>query len=112
MVHGFRLSAQATTGHWGGWVSSEWVTTLEERVSRQPLRVLAIEGIGPLTVLAGIVWAIAQPYRITFLYRDGKGFYDFLVQPPLLVVGVGLFFAFAIAPGILDDLREGNGAAR
>ncbi len=36
--------------------------------------------------LGGIVWAIAQPYRVTFFYPGGKGFWDWLVQPPLLVV--------------------------
>ena len=51
---------------------------------------LAIEALGPLTVLGGIVWAFAQPYRVTFFYPDGKGFWEWAVQPPLLVVLVGL----------------------
>ena len=64
---------------------------------------------GPLTILGGIVWAIFQPYRIVFFDRAGKGFYDYLVQPPLLVIGVGLLFALAIAPGLIDDLRSARG---
>ena len=43
---------------------------------------LAVEALGPLTVLGGIVWALAQPYRVTFFYPDGKGLWDWLVQPP------------------------------
>jgi hypothetical protein len=71
---------------------------------------LAIESIGPLTMLAGAVWAVAQPYRIVFLDREGKGLYDFLVQAPLLVIAVGLFFALVIAPGIVEDLRSDDDA--
>lgn len=61
-------------------------------------------------MIGGLVWAIAQPYRIVFLYRDGKGFYDYLVQPPLLVVIVGILYMVLIAPGLAEDLeREGDG---
>ena len=62
-------------------------------------RVLAVEALGPLTVLGGIVWALAQPYRVTFFYPDGKGLWDWLVQPPLLVVLVGLLFSWSSRPG-------------
>lgn len=78
----------------------------EPRVARRAARVLAIEAIGPLTVLGGIVWAFAQPYRVTFFYPEGKGAWDWLVQPPLLVVLVGLLFAVLVAPGIVDDLES------
>jgi hypothetical protein len=67
--------------------------------------VLAVQLLGPLTILAGLVWAIAQPYRIAFLDPDGKGAYDFLVQPPLLVVLVGIVYATLIAPGLVRDLE-------
>lgn len=61
-------------------------------------------------MIGGLVWAIAQPYRIVFLYRDGKGLYDYLVQPPLLVVLVGILYMVLIAPGLAEDLeREGDG---
>jgi hypothetical protein len=66
---------------------------------------LAVQLLGPLTMIAGVVWAIAQPYRVVFLEPDGKGIYDFLVQPPLLVVVVGLVYAVAIAPGLVEDLE-------
>ncbi len=86
-------------------MESELVGTLEERAARRPLRELTIEAIGPLTMLAGVIWAIAQPYRLAILHPHGKGFYDWLAQPPLLVVAVGVFFAAVIAPGIVEDLR-------
>jgi hypothetical protein len=86
-------------------MDSELVGTLEERSARRPLRVLAIEALGPLTMLAGVIWAIAQPYRLAILHPHGKGFYDWIAQPPLLVVAVGVFFAAVIAPGIVEDLR-------
>jgi hypothetical protein len=56
-------------------------------------------------MLAGLVWAVAQPYRIVLLNPDGKGIYDFLFQPPLLVVAVGLVYAIWIAPGLVEDLE-------
>jgi hypothetical protein len=78
----------------------------EPRVARRGFRVLAVEALGPLTVLGGIVWALAQPYRVTFFYPDGKGLWDWLVQPPLLVVLVGLLFSLVVAPGLVDDLEQ------
>jgi hypothetical protein len=65
-----------------------------------------VQLLGPLTILAGVVWSVAQPYRIAFLHPHGKGVYDFLVQPPLLVVLVGVAFALLIAPGIVEDLEN------
>jgi hypothetical protein len=73
--------------------------------------VLAVEALGPLTILGGIVWAFAQPYRITFFYPEGKGFWDWAVQPPLLVVVVGLLFSLLVAPGLVEDL-ERSGSER
>jgi hypothetical protein len=72
---------------------------------RRPARVLAVQLLGPLTAIGGLVWAVAQPYRIVFLDRVDRGLYDYLVQPPLLVVAVGLLFALAIAPGLVEDLE-------
>ena len=72
-------------------------------------RELAIEWLGPLTVLGGIVWSFLQPSRIVFLDGRGKGFYDYVFQPPLIVISVGLVFTFLIAPGLVDDLRRARG---
>lgn len=91
-------------------MSSEIATSIprEERrqgVLRRPSKSLAVQLIGPLTIVAGLVWAVAQPYRIVFLDRDGQGLYDYLFQPPLLVVAVGLVFMFVVAPGLVEDLE-------
>lgn len=71
---------------------------------RRSARALAVQLLGPLTVVGGVVWAVAQPYRIVFLDRVDRGVYDYAFQPPLLVVAVGILFALAIAPGLVDDL--------
>ena len=94
-------------------MSSDIVGPLDRAPEREmtegrSLRALAIESLGPLTILGGVVWAIFQPYRIAFFEPESKGFYDYLVQPPLLVIGVGLLFALVIAPGLLDDLRSAH----
>jgi hypothetical protein len=92
-------------------VSSEIATSIpreqrRQRVARRPSRTLAVQLIGPVTVVAGLVWAVAQPYRIVFLDRNGQGLYDYLFQPPLLVVAVGLVFTFVVAPGLVEDLES------
>lgn len=94
-------------------MSSEIATSIPERaarlrsrVSRRQLKALAVQLLGPVTILSGLVWAVAQPYRIVFLHRDGKEAYDYLVQPPLLVVLVGVVFAVLIAPGLVEDLEK------
>ena len=85
-------------------------TADEPRIARKTFRVVAIEALGPLTILGGIVWALAQPYRVTFFYPDGKGFWDWAVQPPLLVVLVGLLFSLFVAPGLVEDLEAADEA--
>jgi hypothetical protein len=62
--------------------------------------------LGPLAVLAGIVWALLQPYRLTILDPHGQGFWWLLSEPPLWVIAVGLIFHAVIAPGIVEDLEE------
>jgi hypothetical protein len=91
-------------------VNSEVATSIpreeaERRRTRRSSPALAVQLLGPLTILGGIVWAIAQPYRIVLLDRAGQGIYDYLFQPPLLVVLVGLVFTFCIAPGLVEDLE-------
>ena len=83
----------------------------EPRAARRGFRVLAIEALGPITVVGGIVWAIAQPYRVAFFYPEGKSFWDWMVQAPLLVVLVGLLFAFLVSPGLVEDLERDPGDA-
>jgi hypothetical protein len=90
-------------------VSSDIATSIPRkdarRVVRRPWRPLAVQLLGPLTILGGLVWAIAQPYRIVLLDRDGRGLYDYLFQAPLLAIVVGLVFMLAIAPGLVEDLE-------
>lgn len=69
-------------------------------------RVRAVSAIGPVTALAGIVWALVQPYRITLLHPRGQGFWWLAVEPPLLVIAVGLLFHLLVLPGLLEDLKE------
>jgi len=85
----------------------------QEGVARRPWRVFAVQLLGPLTIVGGVVWAVAQPYRVVLLDRERQGVWDYLFQPQLLVVLVGLLFTFAIAPGIVDDVdrREPDGSA-
>ena len=87
-------------------MSSELVTPLKERTARPQLRPVVISAIGPLTAVAGVVWAVAQPYRLTLMHPRGEGFWDLLVEPPLLVVLVGVLFALLVAPGLIEDLER------
>ena len=91
-------------------MSSEYATSIpreeaQEPAERRSWRTLAIQLLGPLTIVGGVVWAVAQPYRIVLLDRAGQGIYDYLFQAPLLVVFVGLAFTFCIAPGLVEDLE-------
>ena len=76
------------------------------QVVRRTWRALALQLLGPLTIVGGLVWALAQPYRIVLLDRDGRGLYDYAFQAPLLAMAVGLVFTLAIAPGLVSDLQE------
>jgi hypothetical protein len=91
-------------------LNAELVTELEAPVQRtRAARV--VSALGPTTALAGVLWAIVQPYRITLLHPHGEGFWWLVVEPPLLVLAVGLLFHFLIRPGLLEDLEE-HAAAR
>jgi hypothetical protein len=69
-------------------------------------RAYVLSAIGPVTVVAGIIWALVQPYRLTFLHPGDQGFWWLFVEPPLLVILVGALFHFLVLPGLLDDLAE------
>lgn len=62
--------------------------------------------MGPLTIIAGLVWAVAQPYRLTILHPHGQGFWWLLSEPPLFVVVAGLAFHWFVARGLVRDLTE------
>ena len=74
--------------------------------SRALSRVLVISSLGPLTSLGGLIWAIAQPARITLLHPHHQGFWWLFVEPPLLVMVVGLIFARLVARPLIADLES------
>ena len=92
-------------------MNAELVTELEAPLQRT-LRARFVIALGPVTALAGVIWAIVQPYRITLLHPRGQGFWWLFVEPPLFVVAVGLFFYFVLLPGLLDDLEEARATSR
>ena len=86
-------------------MSAELVSELE--VPRtQSGRARAIRALGPVTASAGLLWALLQPYRLTLLHPRGESFWWLAVEPPLLVIAVGLLFHFVVLPGLLEDLEE------
>ena len=74
--------------------------------ARRSARLYVLSAIGPATAAAGIGWALLQPYRLTILHPRGQGFWWLFVEPPLLVVLVGLLFQFLVLPGLVTDLEE------
>ena len=87
---------------------------VEEKARSRPsvLRARVVLALGPVTCLAGIVWAIAQPWRLTLLHPHGQGFWWLFSEPPLLVLLVGVLFHFVVVPGLLEDLEREDAAAR
>jgi cytochrome bd-type quinol oxidase subunit 2 len=85
--------------------------TLRAR-ARRSARAWAVSSLGPLTMLAGVVWAVWQPYRLTFLHPRGEEFWWLVIEPPLLVIAAGIVFALLVAPGLVEDIeaveREGD----
>jgi len=93
-------------------VNAELVSELKAPLQRAATRARIISTLGPATALAGIGWALVQPYRITLLHPRGQDFWWLFVEPPLLVIAVGLFFHFVVVPGLLEDLEEEHAAAK
>ena len=91
-------------------MNAELVSELEVPLQRTA-RARIVSALGPLTALGGVIWAILQPYRLTVLHPHGQGFWWLFVEPPLLVIAVGLLFYLVVVPGLLEDLEEGRAAA-
>ena len=70
------------------------------------LRARIVLAIGPATVVAGIVWALVQPYRLTLLHPYGQGFWWLFSEPPLYVVLFGVLFRVVVARPLVDDLER------
>jgi hypothetical protein len=84
---------------------------IQERVAARSrtARARIIAALGPLTMLSGVAWAFLQPYRLTILHPHGEGFWWLFVQPPLLVIAVGVVFSLLVAPGLIEDLEAEEG---
>jgi hypothetical protein len=87
-------------------MDAELVQQGAEVKTRHSPRHTAVSALGPMTALAGLLWALVQPYRITILDPDTHGFWYLAIQPPLLVIAAGAFFHFFVVPGLLADLEE------
>jgi hypothetical protein len=88
-------------------VSAEIAHQLKTKARAAPtVRVRIVLAIGPLTALAGVAWAVLQPWRLTFLHPHGQGFWWLLSEPPLYVVLVGLLFRLVVAKGLVEDLER------
>ena len=92
-------------------MNAELVSELRAPLRRAATRARIVSALGPTTALGGIGWALVQPYRVTLLHPQGQGFWWLFVEPPLLVIAVGLFFHFVVVPGLLEDLEEEHAAA-
>lgn len=87
-------------------MNAELVSELKAPLRRAATRARIVSALGPTTMLGGVIWALVQPDRVTLLHPHGQGFWWLLVEPPLLVIAVGLFFYFVVVPGLLEDLEE------
>ena len=93
-------------------MNAELVSELKAPLQRAATRGRIVSAVGPVTALAGVAWALVQPYRITLLHPRGQGFWWLFVEPPLLVIAVGLFFHFVVVRGLLEELEEEHATAQ
>jgi hypothetical protein len=77
---------------------------VSERQATRSLRARAVLALGPATVLAGLAWAVIQPYRLTLLHPHGQGFWWLVSEPPLYVVLAGIVFRLVVAPALARDV--------
>jgi hypothetical protein len=80
------------------------------RTRRRDRRLQILSFIGPATSAAGIIWAILQPYRVTLFHPRGEGFWWLVIEPPLLVIAVGLIFGVLVARPLMADLEARDAA--
>ena len=87
-------------------MSAELAPELERTETRpRSLRARIVGLLGPVISIAGLVWAVAQPYRITLLHPHGQGFWWLLSEPPIFVALAGVLFHRFVARGLLADLE-------
>ena len=92
-------------------MSSQLVRELPAERAYASTRARVISLLGPGTVVAGIVWAIIQPYRLTLLHPHHQGCWWLAIEPPLLVAFAGVVFAVFVARPLVSDLEAGDGTA-
>jgi len=85
---------------------TQYATDLVHSRIRRSARALAVLSLGPLTVVAGVAWALLQPWRVTLLHPYGQGFWWLVVEPSLLVILAGIFFHAFVARPLVQDLEE------
>jgi len=93
-------------------MSSSYARELSAARTHRNLRAQAVALLGPLTMAAGLIWGIVQPYRLTILHPFHQGFWWLAVEPPLLVVAAGIVFVLVVARPLLADMEERDASAR
>ena len=90
-------------------MSAEIAHPIERTTAERSLRARIVLGLGPATIVAGLVWALLQPYRLTVLHPHGQGFW-WLVggEAPLFVVLAGAVFWRVVAVPLARDLDEAS----
>jgi len=89
-----------------------YASEVSDRRARRLSREAVLSLLGPLTAAAGLIWAILQPWRLTLLHPLHQGFWWLVVEPPLLVMGAGIFFTLVVARPLLADLEASRAAPR
>jgi hypothetical protein len=87
-------------------MSTHSATHVEARTRTLNPRQVTLSLLGPLTALAGVCWAIAQPWRVTLLHPHDQGFWWLFVQPPLWILLAGLGFHLFVARPLIEDLQD------
>jgi hypothetical protein len=85
---------------------TQYATELSRTRLRRSARALALLSLGPLTSLAGVAWALLQPWRMTLLHPYHQGFWWLVVEPPLLVIAGGVLFHALVVRPLVRDLEE------
>jgi hypothetical protein len=88
------------------------VRHIPARAVARSARARTVSLIGPTTVASALIWGILQPWRLTLLHPRGQGFWWLVLEPPLLVAGVGVIFALVVARPLLSDLEARDAAPR
>ena len=64
------------------------------------------EAVEPLLVAAGIVWALAQPYRVAFFYPRGQGPVGLGRSSPVSSSRIARLPAILVTPELVEDMER------